>query len=378
MLALLLLACSAPDAADYACVEDPALVEREDGAALQALLDGAVADGLPGVVVALRDRDGRVWAGASGMADLGAGAPLQTCTPLRIGAVSQMLASAAAVSLAEDGALDLDAPVTSILTDEPGLEDVPNISAITVRHLLSHQSGVPDYALSTCALDLLNDPATPFDVHDAIACMGTLPAAFEPGTDFALSSGDYALVHAILEAVTGEGAAAVLQHRVADPVGLADTLLPDGGQTPVGAARGYGDISGEGDVYDVTDLSLGYGLLDGGVLSTASDLTLFAKTLLEAELVSQDWLKQMKDESQFGEGTDYGLGLVVDRDSPYGRAFGHRGWLLGYTSELWYLPDLKVTVAVLSNGGLGQLQSRAEQLSTEELAPALVAAAAGG
>ena len=378
MLALLLLACSAPEPAEYVCTEDPNAVERDDADALQAALDGAVADGLPGVVVALRDRDGAVWVGASGLADVAVGAPMMTCTPMRIGGVSQMLASAATVSLAEDGALDLDALVSSIVVDQPGLADIPNISTITVRHLLSHQSGLPDYALSTCALDLLNDPATPFDVSDAIACMGTLPAVFEPGTDFALSSGDYALVTAVVESVTGMSAAEVLQLRVAEPVGMPGTLLPEGGETPTGAARGYGDITGEGDVYDVTDLSLGYGLLDGGVISTASDLTLFAQTLLNAELVGQDWLKQMKDESQYGKGTDYGLGLVVERDSPYGRAFGHRGWLLGYTSELWYLPDLKVTVAVLSNGGLGQLQTRAQQLSEEELAPALVAAVAGG
>lgn len=375
MLALL-LACAAPTAQDYVCSEDPNLVERDDAGPLQAALDDAVAGGLPGVVLALRDKEGGVWVGASGLADLEVGAPMQTCTPMRVGGVSQMLASAALLSLAEDGQVDLDATVTSIL-DDPAVAAIPNIGSVTVRHLLSHTSGIADYALSTCALDLLNDPRAPFDLDQAVACMGTLTPAFEPGADFAVSSSNYALVHGVLEAITGRSAAEVLQSRVAEPLGLSGTLLPEGGEAPLGTARGYGDISGEGDVYDVTDLALGYGLIDGGVVSTASDLTLFAKTLLESGLISTDWLKQMKDESPFGKDNSYGLGLVVDRESAYGRAFGQRGWMLGYTTELWYLPDLKVTVAVMSNGGLGELQARVQQLSEEELAPALVAAAGG-
>lgn len=373
---LWMMACAANSAEDYVCVDDEALAERADGEALQAALDGAVADGLPGVIVALRAKEGDVWVGASGLADLEVGAPLQTCTPMRVGGVSQMMASAAAVSLAETGELDLDAGVSTLLTD-PEVAAIPNIDAITVRHLLSHTSGIADYALSTCALDVLNDPAEPMEPLDAVRCMATLSPKFEPGTDFAISSSNYVLVHLILEAATGQAAADVLDNRVSTPLGLTHTSLSADGLAPVGTARGYGDVSGEGEVYDLTDIALGYGSLDGGVVSTASDLTRFAKALLEAELVSTDSLKQMKDGSPFGHDNNYGLGLVVDRESAYGRAFGGQGRMLGYSTELWYLPDLKVTVAVMSNGGLGQLADRFVQLSEEQLAPALVAASGG-
>lgn len=376
-LALGLSACSAPALEDYACTQTEAITPRDDSGALQAMLDDAVAGGLPGLVVAIREKNGDLWVGASGYADLDLGAPMQTCTPMHVGTISHTFASAALLSAAEDGVVGLDEPISGVL-DPDLLATVPNADTLTLRHLLAHQSGVPDYVATRCALSLLNDPHRPFDVESALACLDGEEADAEPGKKFALSNSNYVLAHAMLEAVTGKTASEALQNRVAVPAGLSATTLPLDGEAPLGTARSYGDLTEEGDIYDVSDVALGYGLLDGGVVSTAGDLTLFGQALLEADLFGTDWLRELKDETQYGKDTSYGLGLVVERDSPYGRAFGNTGLMLGTTSELWYLPDAKVTVAVMTNGGLGTLLEAEQTFSEQKLAPALLAAALGG
>lgn len=357
---------------DYACTLEVETEERADGQLLQGLLDAAVADGLPGAILLIRQKTGEVWAGASGYADLELGAEMQPCTPMRVGAISQMMASTALLTLVEEGVVGLDQPVSELLLDAE-VQEIENIGLVSVRHLLSHTSGIPDYLFTTCAVGFFNDPTTPFEAEDAVRCMASAPAEFQPGLGFGVSNSNYVLIGMLLEAVTGQTPAAVLEARVLSPMSLGDTLLDETGATPPGTARGYGDLTGLGDVYDVTEVSLGYGLLDAGVVSTADDLSVFAETLLIRGFLDTEVLKEMKREVKVdGDGKGYGLGLVLQKDSDWGKAFGHQGIMLGWEGEVWYLPEAKTTVTLLVNGSLGVLHERAVQLSQEELAPLLL------
>ena len=155
-------------------------------------------------------------------------------------------------------------------------------------------------------------------------------------------------------------------------MGLTHTSFSEDGLAPTGTARGYSDL-GDGDIYDLTEFRLGAGMIDGGVISTADDLTVFGQTLLAQDFLVDPWLSQMKKEVDVdGEDTHYGLGLQVKRDSDFGRAFGMQSVALSYQGQFWYLPDSKLTVSMLVNGGLGVLQDRAIQLSNDELAPLLL------
>lgn len=374
LLALLAGCAPAPVASDYVCTDQP-VVDRDDGAAVQALLDQAVADGLPGVAIALRKGNGDTFTAAAGFADLDAGAPMMACTPMRVGAISMMLASTAVLVLAEEGRVDLDAAALDLI-DDPEVAKIPNIAQISLRQLLNHTSGIPDYLLSSCAVRLFNDPSEPFTADQAVRCMAALPADFSPGTDFKISNSNTVLVQRALESITGLPADQVLANRVSVPLGLSSTVLTPDGVAPLGTTQGYGDLSGEGDIYAVGDFALGTGLLDGGVVSDVSDLALFADTLLRGDFIDRTWLREMKDDPDIdGQPTDYGLGLVVKRQSTYGRAFGHKGLSLGTQGEVWYLPDAHLTLALLVNGSLGVLQERAAQLSEDELAPLLLGGA---
>ncbi len=372
---LLLGACAEParEAADYDCTLDQKLTDRPEGEQIQALLDAAVADGLPGVTVLIRQKTGEVFTASSGWADLDADAPMEPCTPMRVGGVSMMMASTALLTLAQEGQVGLDDTVASILDEGPATR-IANLETITVRQLLNHTSGVPDYALSECALSQLNEQGTPLSADQILSCVAGMPAAFDPGADWGVSNTNYVLIGQILEAVTGQAPSEVLAERVTTPMGLANTTLSEDGIAPVGTARGYSDLSGQGDVYDLTDTALGYGQLDAGVVSTANDLTIFAETLLIREFLDEGWLGTMKGEVKIdGDGKDYGLGLIVKKDGEWGKAFGHQGIMMGYMGEVWYLPNARTSVALLVNGSLGSLQDRGLQLAHEELAPLLLA-----
>lgn len=375
---LLLIGCGppAPALTDYNCSWTETQTERPDSAQIQALLDAAVADGLPGVSLVIRHKSGAVWAGSSGYADLELQAPMQPCTPMRVGAISQMMASTALLTLVQDGAIGLDDPLSAVLTEGPATR-VPNYDTVTIRQLLNHTSGVPDYALSSCSLSQLNDADEPLSSDAILRCVAGKPASFAPGEGWELSNTNYVLIGQVLDTLSGQSPSALLAERVFTPMGLDGTTLSEDGATPLGTARGYSDLSGQGDVYDLSDAEVGYGLVDAGVVSDGGDLTLFAETLLIREFLSDDLLKEMKTEVSIdGDGKNYGLGLIVERKSEWGKAFGHQGIMLGNLGEVWYLPDAKTSVALLVNGSLGALQSRAEQLSKEELAPLLLATAA--
>jgi len=378
-LALALGCAPERDAADYACTSGIEAIDLPQGALVQGLLDAAVADGLPGVSLVMRFNDGTSWAASSGYADLDAGAALSSCTPMRVGAVSQMMASAAALSLVQDGELGLDDPLSGLVDDEAVLA-VPNADTVTLRQLLSHTSGIPDYLKGRrCELHLLNAPEVPISAEEAVDCAADQEAAFAPGEGFSFSGTDDVLIGLALTAVTDQEPAEILASRVATPMGLSSVTLDPDGEAPTGTARGYGDISGQGDVYDVSDLRLGYGLLDTGVVASTEDMASFAQTLLVGDYLDQAWLHEMKLETIIdGDGKNYGLGLVVDRSSPWGKVFGHAGYLLGYQGQVWYLPDQKVTVALTINGDMGVLLSRGKQLADDELAPLLLELAATG
>lgn len=358
---------------DYACTLDYETTERPDGEQIQGLLDAAVADGLPGVTLVIRHKYGDVFAASAGYADLELGAPMQPCTPMRVGAISQMMGSTALLSLVDDGMIGLDDTVPSVLTDSD-VARIENIDQITVRQLLNHTSGIPDYALSECSLSQLNDAIDPLTPEAITRCVAAMPADFAPGADWAVSNTNYVLIGRILEALTDLPPSQVLANRVTTPMALGHTLLDERGIAPTGIARGYSDLSGQGDIYDLSDAAVGYGQIDAGVVSTANDLTVFAETLLIREFLSDASLAAMKTEARVNdEGQDYGLGLIVERESDWGKAFGHQGIMLGAMGEVWYLPNARTSVAILVNGSLGTIQDRALQLSHEELAPLLLA-----
>lgn len=320
--------------------------QRDD---LQAALDDVVAAGAPGVVALARDDSG-TWAGAAGVADVATGRPLQPDLRFRVGSLAKPFVATVVLQLVDEGAIGLDQPVAAVL---PGV--LPDGDAITVRHLLQHTSGIPDY------VGVLSDPDDPRAVQrvwrpaELVAAVADAPRHFPPGSDWRYSNTGYALLGMFVEAVTGDRLERVLAERITRPLGLDDTWLPV-------AARGLGgphaaglsiplDEDGQpaGPPRDATHDNPSMAWAAGGLVSTAADLAAFEAALLDGELLPADLLAQMRSTVDTGgDGTRYGLGLM-EQDLPCGTAAGHDGGIAGYSSAAFTIPDNGRQAVVLVN-----------------------------
>ncbi|MEU4571349.1 serine hydrolase domain-containing protein [Nonomuraea sp. NPDC023979] len=286
---------------------------------LAAALDRAVADGDgPGIVAELRDRDGTRWFGTAGVADLTTGRKRRPGEHFRIGSFTKAFAGTVVLRLAAEGRLSLNDTVATWL---PGVVEEHlggDGSAITVRQLLNHTSGLPD------------------------AVIGQEPPRPEtPGTRFIYSKLNYTLAGMIVEGATGSTLAAEIDRRIAGPLGLTGTYLPTGAETVrEPRARHYSrsdEGGGPADLHDVTDADLSWAGAAGGMVSTTADLHRFLRALLDGELLPPAQQEEMfttvpTDGADWVPGTRYGLGVYEQRLPCGVTLWGGGGFIQGSTS----------------------------------------------
>ena len=304
--------------------------------ALDDHLAEVMGTGIPGVVV-LAVGPGFSWERAAGVADAETGAPLTTDHRFRIGSVTKLFVATVVLQLVGEGVLALDDEVGSIA------------EGVTLRQLLNHTSGLPDYyadldsVIGPYRTDRAYRPTlTP---RAALELVHARPRLFPPGTGWSYSGGNYLVLGLIVEDTTGSTLREELRRRIIEPLGLEATDLPDGGPSPAGLARGYLPPDnpllpepGPGLV-DVTDIQpFGWG--GGEMVSTARDVARFLQALLGGELLTRSLLTEMLTTvvSDWEESEGYGLGieevssLMGVADSPCGSAWGHLGFAIGYTT----------------------------------------------
>ncbi len=354
----------------YACTP-PDIAQDDDhprAAEYQAFLDDVVSGGMPGAAIFLRSDDGLVWSGASGKADMTSGVDMRSCHLSRGGSITKTFTAVLVMQLVEEGVLELDDPISQYLPATV-LDDIGNADVATIRQVLSHTSGIPDYTSSSYLLGQFNDPFQLFSLEDNLNSVRGSKPDFAPGTDWKYSNTNYELAGLLVAEVSGMPYEEFLTEHILEPLKLEQTFINTDGTTPSGMVRGYLDMRGDGMVYDVTDHTLGITSPGGAVVSTVYELAHFLEALLGGELLSQQALdemqkwtvKQIDDEEVL-----YGLGLQSD-ETDYGYIVGHAGGMVGYTATVFHLPDTGATAAVLINGSFG----RAHQALHDELLPEL-------
>jgi D-alanyl-D-alanine carboxypeptidase len=318
---------------------------------------------LVGVSVAVV-HDGRVVkTGAYGLADLELGVPAATNTVFQIQSITKTFTSAAILLLVEEGKLSLDDPIGKHLEGTPDAW-----KNITIRHLLSHTSGIKDF---------INEPTASLrlDVteEEVLRATAARPLNFVPGERYAYSNTNYHLLAMIIRKLTGKWYGDVLRERIFLPLGMANTRPVSLSEIIPHRASGYlwtGSAFRKGDF--IAESILSYG--GGGVLSTAPDMALWAEAmmsgkLLKPEAISQAWTPARLNS---GELASYGLGWGI------GRVEGHRqvnhggGHATGFTSFLALYPEDRLAVVVLLNRGganPARIAQRVAGLYLPELAP---------
>lgn len=305
---------------------------------LRRALKNLHASGAGGALALVRDRR-TTWRGTSGTNDIVKGGKVRADGYFRAGSTTKLFTATTVLQLVGEGRLGLDDPIGRHL---PGL--VPNGQAITVRALLRHQSGLPDY------LPTLFDAGVPgsidawvrtlrwttFTPRELIARTDGLPHR-PPGT-FGYSNTNYILAGMLIEKVTGHPYRDEISRRILRPLGLRHTSLP-GATTgvPTPHTNGYLQVPG-GSLVNITRLNPTTAGASFEVISTASDLARFDRALLRGRLLRPELLTAMKDTVPAVPGLRYGLGMV-ERQLRCGSVWGHDGFIAGFSTRLYGTAD---------------------------------------
>ncbi len=321
----------------------------------------------PGAILLVKRSGEPLWIGAAGWSNLEHQVPMRTNTPFRVGSITKMFVATVVMKLAEDGQLRLDDKLAERLPKVKG--KIPGADRITIRHLLSHLSGIfdPPNESLRYQLQIVNEP----DRIDRMSIDELLeayvygkPLHFEPGQGYSYSNTNYWLLGQIVESIAGKPLQLVLDEAIFSPLGLRNTYLEQRDDRNV--ARGYAELYSDGKLLDVSrwDRADTDGKADGGIISTAADLMVFMEALMEGRLVSAASVELMKAvqlpacDNIFCE---YGLGLELWRVGG-GIGYGHNGGSVGIEANLIYMPASGNLTVIYKNNGNGSDKAFLDEL----------------
>ncbi|WP_437910391.1 serine hydrolase domain-containing protein [Sorangium sp. So ce327] len=333
------------------CTGDPTLHANTDpDDVVQQGADRLVRDDeFPAVLVAVGDRDGQTRYYTAGVGDLETGASVPVDGQVRIGSNSKPFTAVVVLQLVGEGKVDLDAPIETYLPDLVRGDGIDG-REITVRQLLQHTSGLPDYVGLALGDDVFEVLHTYFQPRALLDLALTQPGK-AAGAEWAYSNTNYIVAGLIVEKVTGRPLAEEITRRVIDRIGLRSTYIPDVGEQGIRGChpKGYHAALGE-PLRDVTELDPSQAGAAGNIVSTPGDVNRFFTALLGGELLDAAQLEEMRatvDASSMWPGYRYGLGLSSSPLRCGGVLWGHGGDIFGYETSGGVTEDGRaVTVAV--------------------------------
>jgi D-alanyl-D-alanine carboxypeptidase len=317
--------------------------------AVLALLRENPAPNGTGVALLIRMPDGSSYRAAVGLANIEDNIPIKPEDPFRIGSLTKTFTAVLTLQLVDQGVLLLEDPLAKWLPPEV-LALIPNHEQITIRHLLNHTSGIFNYVESPRYRQIVRrDGTRAWTALDTLQYVADRDPYFAVGTGWHYSNSNYNLLQLILERASGQPIARLLQTRIVDYLGLPNTRWETAETLGQGVIRGY--MQRGGQVLDRTLYNDGIGLAGyAGIISTADDLATFLTALFDGRLLSPAMLREMQrgvattDEDYI----DYGLGVYLN-NSAIGRRVGHTGRTAGFSAQMWYLPDQRVSVVIFAN-----------------------------
>jgi len=307
---------------------------------------------VPGASV-LVIRDGKaVVRRAYGLANVEEHVAATPQTNYRLASVTKQFTAAAILLLIEDGRLRLDDPIRKWF---PSLPD-----GITIRHLLTHTSGLFDYE------DAMPETATE-QVHDADVprLIESRQPYFAPGTKYLYSNSGYALLALIIEKTSGQSFATFLHDRIFAPLGMRNTVAHEEGVSTV-AHRAFG-YTFENAAWTRTDQSLTSAVLgDGGIYSSIDDLAKWDAALYDGRLLSAESRRLAFTPATATDdpNVQYGFGWRIS-----GTTLWHSGETRGFRNVIIRHPAERLTVVVLTNRNAPPPRATAEQIANLFLVP---------
>ena len=325
---------------------------KGEAESLKARAQGLVGDGYPAALAAVSDSKGESAGVAVGKGSLETGQAPPMDGEVRIGSNTKTFVAVVVMQLVQEGKVGLDEPIETYL---PGLIKGEGIdgSRITVRQLLQHTSGLPEYTDTTPGrsdiFQIKDHYIPPRDLLDT--ALGK-PAAFEPGAQWKYTNTNYIVLGMLVERVSQRPVGEQIDERIVKKLGLSHTYFPAPGDRSIKGTHPQGyHLSAGGKLEDITEMDPAWAWAAGAMVSTPSELNTFFQAVFDGRLLTQASIDEMKkgvdvDSSEL-PGEVYGLGLFGRSLSCGGTAWGHGGSIHGYQTDNAVGPDgTAVTVAV--------------------------------
>ncbi|MFF8288873.1 serine hydrolase domain-containing protein [Streptomyces sp. NPDC016309] len=335
----------APAAASPAASTAPA----PDMEGVAAALNAAMANGAPGAMARFTGPDG-VLTRTAGVRDRASGAAMDTRARFRIGSVSKTFSSVVLLQLVDERKVELDAPVNRYL---PGL--LPD-DRITVRHLLTHRSGLADYTDAMFARTVPGFESVRnrvFSYQELVDLSLAEPRTTEPGVAYKYSNANFVVVGMLIEKVTGKPVGKEYERRIIKPLGLRNTsyVHPD---TRIEGLRVRGYLHPDeagAPLVDSTEQTVSWAQSAGAVISAPADLNTFMTALMRGRLLSPRTLEAMTTVTPTDATNTrfYGLGLRRYDLSCGAQVFGHTGTVQGYYTYAFSTRDGRRSLAAMAN-----------------------------
>ncbi len=345
--------------------------------ALQARLDSIRKKlQVPGVSVAILWDDGRAWLGASGMRDVAAADPMTTGTAFALASVSKTATAAVVLQLVEEGKLSLDQKVAPLL---PAFDMNPKI---TVRQLLDHTSGLPDFFLNAkIERQLRKDKNAAWTAEQTWAYVPDKRP--KPGKFWIYSNSNYLLLGELVKAVTGRPLEVEVRERLLDSLELESAWYQAEEDPRAEGTVAYRLVTASGggvravpvarksDVMPFRSVVTAAGGA-GSLAATAEDAARWMQAFAGGDVLTpamqREMLADVARTSALKPRLPYGLGIqALPIAGRY--ALGHSGRFLGFRNVVRYLPAEGVTIAVLTNQGAKDPTKIAESLLKIVLPP---------
>ena len=326
-------------------------IEKQE--AVKTVLKKYTAMGIPGLALTVYHKDVGFWSVAEGWSNVEEKIPLTPEHLFYLQSVSKTYMAVAILQLYEKGKLKLEDPITQYL-DYPWLKDKAGVEKITIKMLLNHTSGLPEYNTDPILVSkIIQNPQEVLSVEYLLSHIAGKPLEFDPGNRYMYRNTNYELLSLIADVITGNHITYMEKH-IFKKLGLDTTvyLSKSNYQKPLNITDAYWDVLLVGIPANVSKLqraNVASMKGDDGIVASTKDAVIFMKSLVSGKLLKPKTLELMQDFVMDEEGNkQYALGIqYYDLDTTY--AMGHSGGGVGAGCVLLYLPELDSIVFLATN-----------------------------
>ncbi len=334
---------------------------------IQVIIDNYVKKGMPGISVAIHTEADGLWLGTSGVAQIENNIPLTVNHSFHSASVAKTYMVTTAMTLVEEGILDLDKTISTYLPVEK-YGTIPNYNSATIRNLIGHTSGIPDIIDNAKHItDYFNNLMADFDTEYYLDNIRKKKADFEPNERVSYSNTNTVLLALVMDEASGRKHEDLVSERIINKLNLKNTFYKneEGYPAPKTLVNTYLDIKGNGELQNISKVQRNFDVISiahDAMMASPHDYLQFIHALFNGKLISESSLAEMKKYTPFTvneEGkkkhkVDYigeAGGLASMRLTTGEVRFGHDGGSLGGANCVWYYPNHKAAIVISSNFG---------------------------